>query len=132
MTIVFYFSVMSVPMVALALPFAPAGYDRPLHHDLLAWLLLAGVGVVGLFAQLLMTTALRLGRVSSVIVMDYTQFGWALGWGWLVYGQLPPASTWLGAPAVIAAGLIIAWREHVRTRAMLAANRLAEAHGRAN
>jgi len=131
-TIVFYFSVMSVPLVALALPFAPGGYDRPLHHDLLAWLLLGGVGVLGLFAQLLMTAALRLGRVSSVIVMDYTQFGWALCWGWLVYGQLPPTSTWLGAPAVIAAGLIIAWREHVRTRAMLAANRLAEAHGRAN
>jgi drug/metabolite transporter (DMT)-like permease len=73
--------------------------------------------VLGLAAQLLMTAALRFGRVSSVIVMDYSQFGWATLWGWLVFDHLPPATTWIGAPIVIAAGLIIAWREHVLARA---------------
>jgi len=60
----------------------------------------------------MLTSALRLGNVSSVIVMDYSQFGWAMLWGWLVFDQLPPTATWIGAPVIIAAGLIIVWREH--------------------
>lgn len=119
-TIVFYFSAMSLPMLALTLPFAPAGYDRPFHHDLVGWLMIAGIGLLGLASQLLMTAALRYGRVSSVIVMDYAQFGWSLLWGWLVFGHLPPASTWLGAPAIIAAGVIIARREHLRANRVAA------------
>ena len=115
-TIVFYFSLLSLPLLVLILPFAPAGYDRPMHHDLVGWLMIAAVGVFGLFSQLLQTAALRYGRVSSVIVMDYAQFGWSLLWGWLVFAHLPPASTWLGAPAIIGAGAIIARREHLRGR----------------
>ena len=114
-TIVFYYSAMSVPMLLPVLPFVPQGYDHPLHHDATGWLLLTAIGVLGLISQLLMTAALRFGRVSSVIVMDYAQFGWSLLWGWLVFGHLPPASTWLGAPAIIAAGVIIARREHLRS-----------------
>ncbi len=114
-TIVFYFSAMSTPMLAVLLPFVPAGYDRPFHHDLASWLMLAAIGVLGMISQLLQTASLRYGRVSSVIVMDYAQFGWSMLWGWLVFHHLPPASTWLGAPAIIASGLIIAWREQVRS-----------------
>ncbi|GHC82141.1 DMT family transporter [Novosphingobium pokkalii] len=113
LTVVFYFSAMSAPLLALFL------FHTGVHHDALGWLMLGGIGVLGLAAQLLMTAALRFGRVSSVIVMDYSQFGWATLWGWIVFDHLPPATTWIGAPIVIAAGLIIAWREHVlaRTRA---------------
>ena len=116
LTIVFYYSAMSVPMLALPLPFAPHGYDVPFHHGLITWLMLGAIGFVGMFTQLLMTAALRYGPVSSVIVMDYSQFGWSLMWGWLVFDHLPPSGTWLGAPAIIAAGMIIARREHVRSR----------------
>jgi drug/metabolite transporter (DMT)-like permease len=123
-TIVFYFSAMSVPMLALALPFAPGDHDQPFHHGLITWLMIGGIGVFGLATQLLMTAALRYGRVSSVIVMDYAQFGWSLLWGWLVFGHLPAPGTWLGAPAIIASGLIIAWREQVRGGRGVAADAL--------
>jgi drug/metabolite transporter (DMT)-like permease len=109
-TVVFYFSAFSVPPLALFL------FWTGVHHDLTGWLLLLGIGVFGLGAQICMTAALRLGSVSSVIVMDYSQLAWATLWGWLVFDHLPPASTWIGAPVIIAAGLIIAWREHVRSR----------------
>jgi drug/metabolite transporter (DMT)-like permease len=121
-TIVFYFSAMSLPLLALALPFVPAGFDRPFHHDPATWLMIGAIGVLGMFSQLLQTAALRFGRVSSVVVMDYAQFGWSLLWGWLVFGHLPPASTWLGAPAIIGAGVIIAKREHVRSKFAAQAN----------
>jgi drug/metabolite transporter (DMT)-like permease len=110
LTVVFYFSAMSLPALAPFLVFT--GID----HDPVGWLILGGIGLSGLFAQVLMTAALRIGVVSSVIVMDYSQFGWATLWGWLVFGQLPPGTTWLGAPIVIASGLLIAWREHVLSR----------------
>lgn len=114
-TIVFYYSAISLSLLLPALLFVPTGYDHPLHHDALGWLMLAGIGMFGMFSQLLMTAALRFGRVSSVVVMDYAQFGWSLLWGWLVFAHMPPASTWLGAPAIIAAGVIIARREHLRS-----------------
>lgn len=108
--VVFYFSALGALLLSPGLLLAPPSHGR------IDWLLIGGIGLSGLFAQLLMTAALRYGTVSSVIVMDYTQLIWATLWGWLVFDQLPPASTWAGAPLVIASGLIIAWREQVRHR----------------
>ena len=104
-TIVFWFSAFCAPVLA---PFA---LWTGVQHDAAGWAMIAGIGIAGLFAQMLMTTALRYGDVASVIVMDYSQLVWATLWGWLIFSSLPSPSTWIGAPAVVAAGLIIAWRE---------------------
>lgn len=106
LAIVFWFAALGAPMMALTLPFVATG------HDALTWGLLASIGVVGTMGQLLLTLALRLGEVSSVIVMDYTGLVWATLYGWLIWDHLPPAATWLGAPLIILAGIIIVWREH--------------------
>jgi drug/metabolite transporter (DMT)-like permease len=106
LTIVFYFALFSAPLTALSLPFVATG------HDTQGWLLLLGIGLAGALGQLLLTAALRFGTVASVIVMDYSGLFWATLYGWLLFATLPPASTWLGAPLIVAAGLIIAWREH--------------------
>ena len=124
LTVVFYFSAMSAPLLALFL------FHTGVDHDALDWLMLGGIGVLGLAAQLLMTAALRFGRVSSVIVMDYTQLIWATLYGWLVWQRLPPPSTWLGAPLIVAAGLVIAWREHRLGRERALAAQGAEHVGR--
>jgi len=106
LTIVFWFSALSIPFAAI-----PA-WLAATPHDAGTWLLILGIGLTGTLGQIMLTSALRLGNVSSVIVMDYSQFGWAMLWGWLVFDQLPPTATWIGAPVIIAAGLIIVWREH--------------------
>jgi drug/metabolite transporter (DMT)-like permease len=67
---------------------------------------------IGLLGQVLLTAALRYGAVANVIVMDYSGLIWATLFGWLVFTSLPPASFWFGAPLVVGAGLLIAWREH--------------------
>jgi drug/metabolite transporter (DMT)-like permease len=110
LTIVFYFACVTTPLTALALPFVMTAHDRG------SWLLLLGIGLSGALGQLLLTAALRFGKVASVIVMDYSGLFWATLYGWLLFETLPPASTWLGAPLVIAAGLVIAWREHRLSR----------------
>ncbi len=113
LTIVFYFALFSAPITALALPFVMT------RHDAADWALLFAIGAFGVLGQLLLTAALRFGAVASVIVMDYSQLFWATLYGWLLFTALPPASTWLGAPLIIAAGLVIAWREHRLSRPTL-------------
>ena len=106
LTVVFWFAVLSAIPLGLALPWTARA------HDATGWAMLAGIGVTGLFGQVALTAALRYGSVASVIVMDYSTFFWATMWGWLMFAQLPPASTWLGAPLIVTAGLIIVYREH--------------------
>lgn len=113
LVIVFYFALFSVPVTGAFMPFVSAA------HDAATWWLLAGIGISGVIGQLLLTAALRFGKVSSVIVMDYSALFWATLYGWWLFGMLPPASTWLGAPIIIAAGLVIAWREHRLSRPTL-------------
>lgn len=110
LAIVFYFALFSAPMTALALPFVAHA------HDAAGWWLLLGIGISGSIGQLLLTAALRFGTVASVIVMDYSALFWATLYGALLFGMLPPASTWLGAPLVVLAGVVIAWREHRLSR----------------
>ena len=105
LSIVFWFAALSAPLLLAAMPFF---YTQ---HSGWQWFLLILGGVLGCIGQLLLTASLRYGQVASVVVMDYTALVWATLWGWSVFGELPHTATWLGAPAIIAAGAIIAWRE---------------------
>jgi drug/metabolite transporter (DMT)-like permease len=106
LTIVFWFAAFSVIPLGLAMPFVMSG------HTGYQWSLLAGLAVFGLLGQFLLTAALRYGAVASVIVMDYSSLVWATLFGWWAFDRLPPSTTWLGAPLIVGAGLLIAWREH--------------------
>lgn len=106
LTVVFYFSAFSAPLLGLFL------FKTGASHDSMGWLMLGGIGITGLAAQIAMTASLRYASVSSVIVVDYIQLAWATFWGWLIFDHLPPSSTWVGAPVIIGASLVIVWREH--------------------
>lgn len=108
--IVFWFSAIGAVMLA------PAAMWTGRAHSSTEWAILLATGLAGLFAQLCMTAALRFGSVAAVVTMDYSQLVWATLWGWLVFSQLPPASSWIGGPLIVAAGLLIAWRERVLHR----------------
>lgn len=105
MTIVFYFSAFTAPVLALMLPFVMT------PHTPYQWMLLAALAASGLLGQFLLTAALKYGAVASVIVMDYSSLLWATLFGFWFFDRLPTAALWLGAPLIIGAGLIIAWRE---------------------
>jgi drug/metabolite transporter (DMT)-like permease len=110
MTTVFWFSTLSVPV--LAIPYAVMAQA----HDAVTWAVLVAIGVIGGAGQVAMTAALRLGPVSVVVPMDYSSLIWATLYGWLLFGVLPAPATWIGAPVIIASGLYIVWREHFRGR----------------
>lgn len=104
-SIVFWFAALSTPVAALALPFVAAA------HDPLTWALILGMGVVGAAAQMLLTTSLRFGSAAVILLMDYTALLWASLYGYTIFDRAAPANLWLGAPLIICAGLLIAWRE---------------------
>lgn len=111
-SVVFYFSLFCT---LLTLPFL---LFYATSHTPFQWFLLIGIGLVGMLGQLLLTASLRQGAVTSVIVMDYSALVWATLYGWLIWDRLPPLATWLGAPIIIAAGVVVAWREHRAARPM--------------
>lgn len=106
--IVFWFTLLSMPPLAIAMLF----YGQA--HDAGSYALLAGLGISGGVAQLLMTSALKWAPVSIVIPMDYSQLIWATWAGWLLWDSWPEPTTWAGAALIALSGLYIAWRERVR------------------
>lgn len=108
--VVFWFSLFG------ALMLSPGAAIYGSGHGLQEWLLLGAIGLAGLLSQIFSTASLRYGAVSSVIVMDYTQLFWATLYGWLIFADVPPIATWIGAPTIIAAGILVVWREHRLSR----------------
>jgi len=109
-SIVFWFATLSLPVAAIALPFVIAA------HDPLTWGLIFAMSIVGAAAQMLLTTSLRFGSAAVILLMDYTALLWASYYGYAIFDRAAPASLWLGAPLIIAAGLLIAWRERQLAR----------------
>jgi drug/metabolite transporter (DMT)-like permease len=109
-SIVFWFAALSTPVAAIALPFVIAS------HDPATWALILAMGFVGAAAQMLLTTSLRFGSAAVILLMDYTALLWASFYGFYVFDRAAPASLWLGAPLIIGAGLLIAWRERQLAR----------------
>ncbi|WP_375290705.1 DMT family transporter [Qipengyuania sp.] len=108
--IVAWFTGLTAPVMALALPFVGKA------HDLRTWGIIGAMSLAGATGQILLTSSLRYGHAATIIVMDYTALLWATFYGWQVFGRLPPATLAFGAPLILAAGLVIAWRERSLAR----------------
>lgn len=108
--VVFWFTTLSIIPLGIAMPFFAQA------HDATTWGLLLTIGVFGAIAQLCLTAALRWGPISVVLPMDYSAIIWTTLLGVAIGEDWPMATTWIGASLIIASGLYIAWREHVRAR----------------
>jgi drug/metabolite transporter (DMT)-like permease len=105
-TIVLWFSLLSLPAVGALMPWLGRG------HDSGEWLILFALGSFGGIGQLLLTASLRYAPVPVVVPFDYTQLLWAVMLGWLLFGDRPASTTWLGAAIIVASGLYTLYREH--------------------
>jgi drug/metabolite transporter (DMT)-like permease len=105
-TTVFWFAVSSLVPLGLAMSFF--GHS----HDGATWMIVAGLALAGGLAQLTLTGALRLAPIALVMPMDYTSLLWAVLLGSWIFGELPTPWISIGAPIIIASGLVIVWREH--------------------
>lgn len=105
-TIVFWFTFLSMLATGALMPF----YGQV--HDAWTWAILLALGLFGGLGQILMTGSLRFAPVSTVVPFDYSNLLWAVLLGWLVFASPVPATTWLGAAAIIGSGLYTLYREH--------------------
>lgn len=105
-TIVLWFSVSASVLSLLTYPF---GWDV-LTYEQLGFL--AGAGLCGGVAQLLMTEGYRHAEASTVAPFEYTSMILGIIIGYLAFGDIPTLYTLVGGVIVIGAGLFIIWREH--------------------
>ncbi len=73
------------------------------------WFALLGL-IAGLVGYV-MSQAYRLAAASTVAPFEYMLLIYALFWGWMVFGEWPPATVFAGAAVVIGSGIYIVWRE---------------------
>jgi drug/metabolite transporter (DMT)-like permease len=88
----------------------PVGFVWPTLPEL-------GLGLlVGLFsscANYLLILAYRQAPASTLAPFSYLQLIYSGTFGWLVFGNLPDAMTFLGLGIILAAGALNAWRERM-------------------
>ncbi|WP_371038886.1 DMT family transporter [Rhodosalinus sp. FB01] len=111
--IVFYFSLTATAFSLLTLPLGlvwPATlgwvWPTPLEAGLLV-----GAGLIGGVAQIVLTSAYRFADASLLAPFDYASMLFAIAIGYTVFAEVPTAPMLAGAGLVIAAGVLIVWRE---------------------
>ncbi|MBN6151148.1 DMT family transporter [Xanthomonas sp. AmX2] len=109
-TVVFYTYVFWVPMSLLPALFAwtwPQGLD---------WLWLLATGLFGTLGQLLWTRALRIGEVSALTPISFTQLPLVALLGWWLFDESPDRWTVIGSLIILGANAYIAHREALLAR----------------
>lgn len=109
-TIVFWTYALWVPMTLLPTLWV---WQTP-HGITWLWLLLAGV--MGTAGQLLWTRALKLGEVSALTPISFTQLPVVTFAGWLLFDEVVDTPTMIGAGIILASAFYIAHRESVLAR----------------
>lgn len=71
------------------------------------WAVMFGMGVIGLIGQLALIRAFSLAEASYLSPFVYTQILWATLIGYLVFGDLPDATTLGGSAIIIASGIVL-------------------------
>lgn len=93
-------------MIILALPFGLAVWQPPADGFMLGKMVMSGV--IGGVAQILMTTAFRLGPARAIAPFEYSSMLWVVLIDWLVWQTVPGLSVFIGAVLVIGCGVWIA------------------------
>lgn len=103
--IVFWFTVTSSVLALFTLPWGWVVPSWPVALMLVMAGLLGGVG------QIFLTSSYRYADASLVAPFDYTSMLLALVIGYFIFDEVPTGTMLIGAGIVIAAGVLIIWRE---------------------
>ena len=104
-TIVFWFSLTATVLSLVTLPW---GWVWPTPLD---WVTLIMVGLLGGVGQILLTSSYREADASLIAPFDYASMIFALIIGYVAFDEVPTLTMLAGAGLVIAAGILIIWRE---------------------
>ena len=103
--IVFYFAITASSLSLLTIPF---GWVMPTLPEAA---MLVGAGLVGGIGQIFLTSSYRYADASLIAPFEYSSILLALAIGYFVFFEVP---TWMmlgGVAMIVAAGVLIIWRE---------------------
>ena len=103
--IVFYFSMTASLLSLFTIPF---GWVIPQNNE---WLLLIGAGLLGGIGQICLTSSYRFADAGVLAPFTYISILSAVLIGYFFFDELPTWSMAIGAGLIIAAGILIVWRE---------------------
>jgi drug/metabolite transporter (DMT)-like permease len=104
-SIVIYFSLICMLAGLCTLPF---GWIWPSGEELAALCL---IGILGGISHLFLTESFRYAPASATAPFDYVAILWAIGFGYMMFGEVPGGLVLTGAAVVVGAGLFVLWRE---------------------
>lgn len=105
--IVFYFSLTASCLSLLTWPML--GWVMPTSTELFY---LVSAGLVGGVAQIFLTSGYRFAQASTLAPFDYVSMLFALVIGFFIFSEIPTTTMLIGSAVVIAAGIVIIYREH--------------------
>jgi len=105
-TSVTYSALVGTLVLSAVVPFSWRAPEGLVH-----WLILGALGLLGGLGHYCVARALLWGPASIISPFHYVQLVWAAAAGYLAFGDVPSAWTWIGAAIIVASGLHIAWRE---------------------
>ena len=103
--IVFYFSITSTALSLITIPFGWIFPPLPILG------LLIGAGFLGGLGQILLTSSYRHAPTSVIAPFEYSSMLLALIIGYSFFDEVPTLPMLAGAALIVAAGLLIIWRE---------------------
>ena len=107
-TLVSYQAIVTTVLSILALPL---GWVTP---DLMGLVILIAIGICSGVGQFLWTQAFRFAPAAVCAPFNYTSIVWAMGFGFLIWGDIPTPMLVTGALVVASSGLYILYRETIR------------------
>lgn len=105
-TMIVYTALIPAFLLSMAAPFYFEMPSTAMH-----WLLFALLGLLGGLAQYFVAKALSLAPASIVAPLQYSEIITSTFIGFLLFGVLPDALTWVGAAVIVLSGLFLVYRE---------------------
>ncbi len=105
LTVTFYQPLMIAPVALLGT--APV-WVTP---SPMIWLALIAMGIAAAIGNYGYVRAMRLADASITMPVDYARLIWMVGWGYIIYAEVPDKATWIGAVLIIGSALFITVRE---------------------
>lgn len=109
-------TILAFQAIGVGLIMAVPAWQQWVPPNAIEWLLLIGIGVVSFFAQKANIYAFTYGEASLLASLDYVRLIYVTIFGWLLFHQLPDATTIAGAAVIVLASIYTVHREARRRR----------------